>query len=401
MEQQKPAVLTLENGVRVAYYRVRSESVAMCIAARAGSAFEPEGKWGLAHLVEHMIFKGNEFFSRGELDKAVELSGGEVNAYTTRELVVVCAEMVPESLVRVADYLVKAVVARRLSETDFENEKRIVMSEAKGYTSNPETQIFRLAAMSVWGDGPLGRPIEGYPESLGSISLDNVIDFKARAFSPERLSVAIVGSFSEADALEALKKFLAVEGEGRLPEPEIGGPQARRITEDRGLDTGYVSLSYPMPPREKMKELLPSLRGLIFNLEAGATSILFRRLREARGLAYSHAVEAQLTSWGGTLSLVALEVPRDRVDEALQELENAAAEASKSPGSGDWLEGRRRLYRFLTRREAVSNTERADVLSASLLLHGEPTTVEELTAKTLESPWTMELPKERGVAILT
>ncbi|WP_062662018.1 insulinase family protein [Aeropyrum camini] len=88
------------NGLRYGFYRVDSESASICIATRGGSSFEPRGKYGIAHLTEHMIFRGNEYLADGELDRAVELSGGEANAYTTRELILVCAEFVPDSLAR-------------------------------------------------------------------------------------------------------------------------------------------------------------------------------------------------------------------------------------------------------------------------------------------------------------
>ncbi len=395
------SLVELNNGVVGGYYRVQSESAAICVAARAGSSFEPPGKYGLAHLVEHMLFKGNEYFESGELDRLVELSGGEANAYTTREVIMVCAESVPESIVRVSQALAKALSAKVMREDEFEAEKKVVIAEARGYQSSPEALIFRLAAQSVWGDSYLGRPIEGYPETLESLSVEDAMEYKVRGFSSERVSVAVVGSISRDDALNAIRSFEGLEPLGGLIEPTPVNPSTSRIVEERDVEAAYIALSIPMPPRYVVKSLLPQLRGFIFNLEAGATSILFRRLREEKPLAYSYTVDSQLTSWGGTLSIVALEVRRDSVEEAIGELEAAVDEASRGGlDDEEWRAGRRRLYRFLTRREAISNTERADNLAASLLLYREPLTSERLVEETLKSEWTLPLPKARGVAVI-
>ncbi len=394
-------VVELDNGVVGGYYRVDSGSAAVCVAARGGSSFEPKGKYGLAHVVEHMLFKGNEYFAAGELDRLIELSGGEANAYTTREVIMLCAETVPESVVKAAGALALAIKASKLREDELEAEKKVIVAEARGYQSSPESQVFRLAAMSVWGDSHLGRPIEGYPETIESITLDDVVEYKARAFSPKRVAVAVVGGVGDAEALEAIKRFEGLEDGGALPEPPSVEPRPSRIVEDRGLEAAYVAVTLPLPSRYSLKPVLPRLRGVVFNLEAGATSILFKRLREEKPLAYSHVVDVHLTSWGGTLTIAALEVRRDRVEEAVGEIEEAVEEASKGGGGdGEWLAGRRRLYKFLTRREAVSNTERADNLAATLLLYREPITSEQLVEETLSSEWRLELPRERGVAIV-
>ncbi len=392
----------LGNGVRLAYYRVESGSAAICIAARAGSSYEPPGLWGLAHLLEHMLFRGNEHLRSGELDRIIELSGGEANGFTTRDLILVCAECVPESLPRVAEALYLAVSAERVDEEELESEKRIVAAEARGYQSSPDSRIFRLAAQSLWGDTHLGRPIEGYPETIMKVTPDDLLSFKASAFRPDNIAVALAGAVTRESVEAVAKVYSRLEVRGpALRDPGEVEPRPRRLEEDRGLEAGYAALALPLPGRLSLLGDLPRLRGVRFNLEAGATSVLFRELREERDVAYGYSVDVSLTFWGSTMTVVASEADRERVGEALEALEEAVRKAfAGGYGDEEWRRGRRLLYRFATRREAVSNMERADILSVSSLLYGSPVTVEDLNEATLSVEWSYPLPREWGVAVL-
>ncbi|BAA79124.2 probable peptidase [Aeropyrum pernix K1] len=391
------------NGLRYGFYRVESESAAICIAARGGSSFEPPGKYGIAHLTEHMIFRGNEYLQDGELDRAVELSGGEANAYTTRELILLCAEFVSDSLARVAEKLFLAVSARRLVEGEFERERAVVEAEVKGLISSPESRIYRLAHASAWGDSHLGRPIEGYPETVANISKADVEEYKASVFSPERMSLAIVGRISRLEALRVVKLFSQLEPGGKVREPETPEPRTTFLREERGIEAAYAALTLPLPPRSGLANVLARLRGVVFNLEAGATSILFKEVREERGLAYGFNVDVHITSWGSSMSLIVLEGNRDRVGELFDAMTRSLERALRGgyPES-EWREGRRRLYRFYTRREAISNMERADALSAVILFHEKPFTLEDLVNQTLSSEWSLEefLRLPRGLALI-
>ncbi len=395
-------LLLLDNGVRLAHYRVESESAAICIAAKAGSSYEPEGLWGLSHLLEHMLFRSNEYLGSGELDRIIELSGGEANGFTTRDLILVCAECVPESLPRVAESLYLAVAASEVYDDELEAEKRIVASEARGYQSNPETRIFRLASKSLWGESHLGRPIEGYPETIMRITAGDLLSFKASAFRPDNVSVALAGAVSREAVDSVARVFSRLEARGeRLRDPGPVKARPARIEEERGLEAGYAALALPLPGRLDLLSDLPRLRGVRFNLEAGATSVLFRELREERDVAYGYTVDVSLTFWGSTMTVVASEVDVERLSSALEALEEAVRIAFRGSYRGEeWVRGRRLLYRFATRKEAVSNMERADVLSVTSLLYGEPVTLEDLNNATLSVEWSYPLPGRWGVALL-
>lgn len=395
----------LANGVRYGFYRVDTGSSAICIAARAGSVFDPPGKHGLAHLVEHLLFKGNEYLRAGELDRAVELSGGEINAYTAREVMIICAEFIPESIEVVAEKLFYAISGVKINEDEFISEKNVVEAEVRGYLSSPEARIYRLAQKSVWGNTPLGRPIEGTPETLSRIGVEDAVRFKASAFSPENISVSIVGRASRECVRTVLSFFEKLESRGSKPRlPPHTEPSPSKIVEHIGVEAGYAAVSMPLPPRDSLVKALPRLRGVIFNLETGATSILFKMLREERGLAYAFNVDVHITSLGSTMSVVVLEGDRSRIDEIVESINNAIDFALKGGYSErEWVYGRRRLYRFLTRREAVSNSERGETLASTLLFHETPFTLEDLVRATLDSKWEYaRLSVEpRGVAIIT
>lgn len=402
MFNEKPVSVVLRNGVAAAYYRVPGESAAICIAARAGSSYEPDNLYGLAHLMEHMIFRGNEYMRSGELDRLIELSGGEANAFTTREVVLVCAESVSDTLPNIARYLYLAIAAERVREDELEEEKRVVASEARGYGSTPDTRIARLAMESLWGDTHLGRPIEGYPETILSITKEDLESFKASAFRPDNIAIAIVGNVSREAFMKIISHFEGLSERGsKLPEPAPVEPNPRLVREGRGLEAGYAAIAVPLPGRVDVLGDLPRLRGLTFNLEAGATSVMFRVLREERNLCYSYSAELQVTNWASTLLLVASDIDKDRLDEAIPALEDALRIAS-SGGFNDeeWRRGRRVLYRFMTRREAIGNMVRADALSVTTLLYGHPVTLEELDRATLESEWSYPMPKQMGRALL-
>ncbi|WP_082398243.1 M16 family metallopeptidase [Aeropyrum camini] len=296
-----------------------------------------------------------------------------------------------------------AVSAKKVLEEEFERERSVVEAEVRGLISNPENRIYRIAHASVWGESHLGRPIEGYPDTVASISRADVEDYKASVFSPERMSLAIVGSFSRYDAHRVVKLFSRLEPGGGVGEPETPEPRPAFLKEDKGVESAYAALTLALPPRRGLEGLMPRLRGVVFNLEAGATSVLFKEIREERGLAYGFNVDVHITSWGSTMSLVVHEGNKERAGEILEALAYALEKGLRGGyGDREWLEGRRRLYRFYTRREAISNMDRADALSAVMLFHEEPFTIEDLISLTLKSRWSLEefLRLPRGSALI-
>ena len=171
--------LILDNGARLYLDPVpREETVALAVGFLAGSAIEPAEKRGLAHLTEHMLFRSNERYTSIDIDRLFELNGGEANAYTSRDVIAIVYESIPESFERLLDVLYWMLHGRRIDPDEFEREKSVVLQEIGEAESNPREKIYDLAFLALYGHSDLGDPVHGYRETVSSIDARDIVWFK-------------------------------------------------------------------------------------------------------------------------------------------------------------------------------------------------------------------------------
>nr|KJR74013.1 MAG: peptidase M16 [Thermoproteus sp. AZ2] len=286
----------LDNGVLLLVDTYPSSLASIAIGIRVGPLYEREEERGYSHLLEHAMFNVPGF----DVDRAVESLGGETNAYTHRDLVVLTFQALAESFEGLAEAALRVLTNRSYEEDRFEREKRVVLSEIRTKREDPGERIGDLGLRALFGEGAWGAPIEGYPEVVGAASVRDIVEFEERWIRPNRLIVAATGGVGRS-GVERLRAMLsALEGEAPEGDPP---PMAKGPGHVEELDESISGIYYSYAVKVTTRQPYLKLNAAAFHLASGTKSLLFRELRE-RGLAYSYYVDFDSMGDEGFLQVV-------------------------------------------------------------------------------------------------
>ena len=326
----------LPGGLRVVTEQlagVRSASVG--VFAGVGSRDETPTLAGCSHFLEHLLFKGTAERSALEISVALDEVGGEVNAYTTREYTCFHARVLDRDLPLAVDVLGDMITGSLIAPDDVEAERDVILDEIAMHDDDPDDVVHNLFSAQAFGDGPLGRPIAGTEDSIGTLTRDQVHRFYRRHYRAGNLVVAVAGNVEHAAVVRRVRA--AFGRHGFLDGP---GEVVRRAARERARPV-RAGLAVTKRPLEQVNLVL-GMRGLtrgddrrfalaVLNtaLGGGTSSRLFQEVRERRGLAYSVFSFATSYADAGLVGVSVGCLP-DRYDEVLavvrQELARVAAD---------------------------------------------------------------------------
>ena len=276
----------LSNGVTVAVDPLPgAESIAIGLYASVGSRSEPERLGGLAHLVEHMVFKGAGGRDTRALAEVIEDVGGSLNAWTARDQTVFHGRALARDLPLVVGLIADLVRAPHFDEEHLEREKQVILSELGESVDSPDDLVHDHLFEAAFEGQAIGRPVLGTEASVCAATRRDCFDWLGRQFSPSRLILAASGKV-EADAVLKLAEQLFGDMEPReTPEMEAarftgGVRNDRRSFEQAHWCLAFEGLAASDPGN-------PALGVFVQALGGGTSSRLFQELREERGLAYS------------------------------------------------------------------------------------------------------------------
>ena len=276
----------LPNGLTVAADPIAgAESIAVGLYAKVGSRSEPEHLGGLAHLVEHMVFKGAGGRDTRTLAEAIEDVGGSLNAWTARDQTVFHGRALARDLPLVTELIADLVRAPHFDEEHLEREKQVILSELGEVTDSPDDLVHDHLFEAAFEGQPLGRPVLGTQESVRAVSREDCFEWLNDQFVPSRLILSASGKV-EADPTLALAERLFGDMPGR-PTPVVapasftgGARNDRRSSEQAHWCLAFRGVAAG-------DERVPALSLFVQALGGGTSSRLFQELREERGLAYS------------------------------------------------------------------------------------------------------------------
>jgi predicted Zn-dependent peptidase len=306
----------IPDGPRLAVATVAdSECVALSIYIPAGSRDESDYPIGLAHFLEHMVFKGTERKSARELSFEIENAGGQLNACTSEDQTVYEArgeaDMLPVLIEVLCDMLWHAV----FPESEIGLERDVISEEITMYRESPADHIGDLISNALWGNHPLGHPISGSTESIAQITRDTLLDFRNRHYFRKDVVIAVAGPFT-LDAVEMMirphlprSSFRTAERTAPFVKP--GGPP-RHVSDERETDQLQLALAWHTPGRHS--ESRHALRLLSTMLGESASSRLFLELREERGLCYQISSDVTFFEETGAFEISAGLDPESRDD---------------------------------------------------------------------------------------
>jgi len=197
MSEKIPYLFTLPNGLRVIFQPVRNEVAHVGITVLAGSRFEQVHEEGLAHFLEHSIFKGTTRRKAYHVLSRLDSVGGELNAYTAKEEICLYASFSKSYLNRTLDILADIVFNSVFPEKEIQKEKEVIVDEINSYLDTPSDMIFDEFEQLIFPNHALGRNILGTQETVYSFSRQHLIDYVDRYFAPSNMVLSIVGQFSE------------------------------------------------------------------------------------------------------------------------------------------------------------------------------------------------------------
>jgi predicted Zn-dependent peptidase len=188
--------LTLPNGLRIVHRQSRSNVVYCGLTMNAGTRDEPLAEHGVAHFVEHMLFKGTKKYSAHFINNRLENVGGELNAFTTKEETVVHATILKNDLGKALELIADMAFNPTFPPKEFEKEKLIILDEINAYKDNPAEQIFDDFEERLFAHTTVGRSILGSEQSLTSLAPQQLHDFVAQFYHPQNMILSVVGKIS-------------------------------------------------------------------------------------------------------------------------------------------------------------------------------------------------------------
>ncbi|MDO9490031.1 MAG: pitrilysin family protein, partial [Sphingomonadaceae bacterium] len=292
-----PAVTTLANGLRVVSYATPgAETAALGLYADTGSRFESANVNGIAHLFEHMVFKGTTTRSARAIAEQIEDVGGQLNAYTARDMTAFHARVLGDDVPLAFELIADLVRAPRFDDDDLAREKEVVLSELGEARDTPDDIVFDHLQEAAYPDQPLGRSILGSEETLAPIEAADLRGWLDAQFRGPSCVLAAAGKVDHETLVHMAEALLGDLPDGAQPGGErasyAGGIRHdRRKFEQTHLTFGYEAAAHRGADYYPLTLFATAAGG-------GMSSRLFQELREERGLAYS--VYSTMTSYADT-----------------------------------------------------------------------------------------------------
>jgi predicted Zn-dependent peptidase len=287
---------TLPNGLVViteTMPHVRSVSVGIWV--RNGSRLEVLEENGLAHFIEHMVFKGTERRTAEDIAREMDSVGGMLDAFTSKEQICFNAKVLDEHLPIAFDVIADLVLRPKFDSEDVRKERQVVLEEIKMDLDNPEYLLHDLFTRGFWPEHPLGRPILGTPETVKKFNRESLRTRFQNWFAPDHLVITAAGNVTHDRVLELVQReFGAIKPDGRAESD--GAPHTRapiHLETKKDLEQVHLCIGVPSVPLGHEDRFGVAVLNNL--LGGGMSSRLFQNIREKQGLAY--AVFSELTPY--------------------------------------------------------------------------------------------------------
>lgn len=360
------------NGVTVLSEHLTGiRSAAVGVWVRSASAHEAPEQMGVAHLLEHMVFKGTERRTAKQIAMELETRGGSLDAYTSRDHTSYQAHTLDEDLPLAVDILTDLVRRPLLREADLELERNVVLEEINGVQDTPDDLVFELHSATLWPSHPYGYSILGTADTVSRLGAGDLERAHRAGYFPGNCVVAAAGNVDHDQLIAMLAKAGWFESAEALPPrpPVPSAPAVRGVERREFRETSQAHLvvgTDTLPARDPRRFALALLTNLF---GGGMSSRLFQRIREELGLAYAVYAFQQSYQSAGMLA-VYVGAQAGATDAALAAIrEEFAALATRGMTAEELASGKQQLKGQLML-SLESPTSRMHRL-ASVVLHGD------------------------------
>ena len=286
---------TLDNGLKVVLVEDHSAPVvALNVWVRVGSADEHADEAGMAHVFEHMLFKGTERRGVGEIARTVEAAGGMINAFTSFDMTVYHITMASRDAATGIDVLADSVRFSTFDPNELASEMEVVVEEIRRGDDSPGRALSQGLFSLAYQDHPYNLPVIGTRESVRSFSREQMLEFHQRWYVPNNMSFVVVGDIDPDETLAQIKKAF----EGAQPRRDLSHPRRAESTQSeprvellrKSFDQTLVGLAYPAP--EFANEDTAYVDLLSWVLGGGESSRLYRQVKDKQQLVHGVSASA-------------------------------------------------------------------------------------------------------------
>jgi predicted Zn-dependent peptidase len=282
---------TLENGIRVVTKSMPTvRSIAIAVLVDTGICDEPDEKKGLAHLVEHLMFRGTSNRNSIQIARFMDEAGGQMGGFTTRDYTCFTAIVLDDYRTFAIDLLGDIFLNSLFLDKDVEREKRTILQEIERAADTPDLRIDQNLKSFIWKGHYLGKSITGSPEKISNLTRKDVIDFFSANYLADRLIIVAAGNVEHQDfAAQVQDAFWRMSGKStsrqiRMPHFTPGVTLEHLSVSQVYFCIGIRAFAYSDPNRYNVHSANKILGG-------GISSRLFRRIREELGLVYNISSE--------------------------------------------------------------------------------------------------------------
>ncbi|MFY9288830.1 MAG: pitrilysin family protein [Alphaproteobacteria bacterium] len=371
-------ITTLSNGLRVATDSMHdAESVVVGAWVGVGTRNEPWKANGVAHLVEHMMFKGTKKRSSYALSTAIEKNGGMMNAHTTREETAYYARVLPEDAELACDIISDMLQYSTLKAKELEREKKVIIQEIGRDLDSPEEHIFDLAHQAAFPHQKIGRSILGSASVIEKMPRSVIRAYVKQYYHAGNMVVVAAGKVKHEEFVSMVKKRFGRLPRGKAPKND----KARIVSADKRkqkrIEQLHLIMGFAGPGFHSRDIFAAQVLSII--LGGSSSSRLFQKVREKRGLVYTISSNHIAFSDAGFFQIYAGTDParaKELVPVICNELRDitknitpAELDRAKAQGRADMLMGQENVMR------------RAEVLGHQLLAYGRPIAIDEILKK--------------------
>jgi zinc protease len=294
-----PKLHKLHNGLTIIVEQLPVEAVNLSLWVNVGSAVEPDGINGMAHFLEHMIFKGTQRLASGEFERRIEERGAVTNAATSQDYTHYYITTAPKDFAELAPLQIDVVFNPSIPDDAFERERFVVLEEIRRSEDNPRRRTFRRAMETAFDELPYRRPVLGPETVISQLQPQQMRDFHANWYQPQSITAVAVGNLPTEELIEIITEgFTQVDNSqqstahnqqsiinSETPFTEI----VRQEFVDESLQQARLVMVWRVPGLTQLNQTyaLDVLAGILGH---GRTSRMVRDLREERRLVTSISV---------------------------------------------------------------------------------------------------------------
>ena len=299
----------LDNGIKIINDQINVESASIGVWIGAGSSNEKIDECGIAHMLEHMAFKGTKNRNAEKIAREIEDVGGDINAYTSKEVTAYYLKVLKDNAELGVDILSDIIKNSIFPKEEIERERGVIISEIGQSYDAPDDRVFENFTKTAFKNQPMGRPILGTKETVSGFKQSDLKLFLDSNYTTENMVVSMSGNLNSGNIFKIVEEKFSEMKNNNIPKKVNSEWTSGFIAEDRDLE--QTQLVFGIEGLKNIDIDRFSLRALSIILGGGMSSRLFQEIREKRGLCYSIFSFTQMQNSSGVFGFYAGTSPND------------------------------------------------------------------------------------------